>query len=348
MTSMLRQRYLLDPRRDGLTDAMGLPTFPFRLQVAVFVLSCAALAVVDPTPVNWPVYLLGLVLATAGVTVAARASGDPVDTRSAVLSAVLSMPAFPAILIAYDGVACAGALTIAGVGALSAVLLMLRGAMLVTLAAMALYVAMGCVVGIALGIDPVPQLLLHFNLAPSLSIVGLCAIVARPAVSAAMALRTQITQEAAAGAAQAAALRERDAQLGRLDSDAREMLERIAVGEEFSIADVRRCRLIQARLRDGIRAPSLDSPELSDAVWAARDRGVRVTLLDDRAGGADTIKEELARVHASAIDVIAGAKATDEVTVRVLPMGREHLATIVSRSPDGGVRREFSLDGSLT
>ena len=348
MTSMLRQRYLLDPGRDGLTDAMGLRTYRFALQIEVFVIACVVVTEIDPTPVNWWIYLTGLVLATAGIAVAALSPGDPIDVRSAALSAGLSMTTYPAILFAYDGQSCIGALTLIGVGSLSAVLLLLRGAVVLTCLAMVLHIAVGWLVGTAAGIDPMPQLQQHFNLAPALAVVGLCGIVARPAVSAVMDMRTQIMQEAAAAAAQAAALRERDAQLGRLDDDTRDMLERIAAGEEFTTADVHRCRLIQARLRDGIRAPSLDTPLLSDTVWAARDRGVRVTLLDDRSGGGQATREALERVHEAAIEVIAGADRPDEVTVRILPMGREHLATVVSRSPEGGVRLEFGLDGSLT
>lgn len=348
MTSMLRQHYLLDPGRNGLIDAMGLRTYRFALQATFFVIMCVVVAAVDPTPVNWWIYLPGLMAATLGIEVAARAPGDPIETRSAVLIAGLTMTTYPAILLAYDGQASIGALTLIGVGSLNAVLLFLRGAVVLTCVAMVLHVLVGWSVGAVVGIDPVPQLILHFNLAPALAVVGLCGIIARPAVSAVMDMRMQIMQEAAAAAAQAAALRERDAQLGRLDDDTRDMLERIAAGEEFTAADVHRCRLIQARLRDGIRAPSLDTPELSDTVWAARDRGVRVTLLDDRSGGGQVTRKALERVHEAAIDVIAGADRPDEVTVRILPMGREHLATVVSRSPGGGIRLEFGLDGSLT
>ncbi|WP_298809594.1 hypothetical protein [uncultured Gordonia sp.] len=347
MTSLLRQRYLLDPGRAGLTDAVGLRTYRFALRITVFLILCVVVVVIDPNPVNWWVYTLGLVAAATGIEVAAQAPGDPIGTRHAALSSALTMTTYPAILFAYEGQSCNGALTLIGAGAVSAVLLFLRGAVVLTCVSMVLHLAVGWVVGTVAGIDPLPQLLLHFYLAPALSVVGLCAIVARPAVSAVMEMRAQIMQDAAAGAAQAAALRERDAQLGRLDADAREMLERIASGAELTAADVHRCRLIQARLRDGIRAPSLDTPELSDAAWAARDRGVRVTLLDDRAGGGQVAPQALERIHAAAVEVIAGAREPDEVTVRVLPMGREHLATVVSRSPDGGVRLEFDLDGSL-
>ena len=64
MTSMLRQRYLLDPGRHGLIDAMGLRTYRFALQVMFFVVMCVIIAAVDPTPVNWWIYVPGLMLAT--------------------------------------------------------------------------------------------------------------------------------------------------------------------------------------------------------------------------------------------------------------------------------------------
>ena len=110
---------------------------------------------------------------------------------------------------------------------------------------------------------------------------------------------------AGAAAAQAAALRERDAQLGRLDDDTRDMLERIAAGEEFTAADVHRCRLIQARLRDGIRAPSLDAPELSrHRSGRRRDRGTGDPSTTGPVGTGHVGRAE--RVHEAAIEVIAG------------------------------------------
>ena len=65
MTSMLRQRYLLDPGRHGLIDAMGLRTYRSRCR-SCSSWSCVIIAAVDPTPVNCGIYVPGLMLATIG------------------------------------------------------------------------------------------------------------------------------------------------------------------------------------------------------------------------------------------------------------------------------------------
>ena len=41
------------------------------------------------------------------------------------------------------------------------------------------------------------------------------------------------------------------------------------------------CRLLEAALRDGIRGRLLVDPAVRETLWAARTRGVEVTLLDD-------------------------------------------------------------------
>ena len=89
MTSLLRQRYLLDPGRAGLTDAVGLRTYRFALRITVFLILCVVVVVIDPNPVNWWVYTLGLVAAATGIEVAAQAPGDPIGTRHAALSSAL-------------------------------------------------------------------------------------------------------------------------------------------------------------------------------------------------------------------------------------------------------------------
>ncbi|MCX7538672.1 hypothetical protein OS123_09010 [Corynebacterium sp. P5875] len=57
---------------------------------------------------------------------------------------------------------------------------------------------------------------------------------------------------------------------------------------EFALPDdlpmperTRNARLLELRLRDSIRSPFLDVPDLTREVWNTRKRGVKVTLLDD-------------------------------------------------------------------
>ncbi|MBM7369290.1 hypothetical protein [Gordonia hydrophobica] len=141
--------------------------------------------------------------------------------------------------------------------------------------------------------------------------------------------------------------RVRDARVGRLHSQVRPLLEYIAAGEPLSDEDVARCRLVEAGLRDRIRAPGLDVAAISTAAWEARARGVRVVLLDDRDapcwGGETVVLEEL---RAAAVGALDGAQVGAQVTVRLVPAGRSLVGTIAI-AEDGQVRRtEFTADDS--
>lgn len=94
-------------------------------------------------------------------------------------------------------------------------------------------------------------------------------------------LRVRTLAEVSARAAQSAIRVERDAQLARLDTLARPMLRRVASGVRLDDADSTRAMLIEGQLRDQMRAPAFDMPDVSRAVRLARLRGVAVTLLDD-------------------------------------------------------------------
>lgn len=169
----------------------------------------------------------------------------------------------------------------------------------------------------------------------------------RPLAKAIYVLRETSLQNSAEKAASAAALDERDAQLDRLDVSARPLLERIATGETLHDDERRAGILLEARLRDGLRAPILQDPLVVDAATAARRRGVDVVMLDDHGmDGADPRDQErLRRAVADELDSVCDGS----VTVRVLPPGRKALATILvrgasvrrvelERRPDGRVR----------
>jgi hypothetical protein len=96
----------------------------------------------------------------------------------------------------------------------------------------------------------------------------------------------------------------------------------------------------EALLRDGVRGRSLITPRIADAATKARERGVEVTLLDDRGEGlesgeamvrmSDTIVAELDAAHDGA------------VTVRLAPRGRPVAVSIVTSS----ARDRVELDAS--
>lgn len=121
---------------------------------------------------------------------------------------------------------------------------------------------------------------------------------------------------------------------------------------------VRGAGLLELRLRDSIRSPLLDVPVLTEAVWKARLRGVRVSLLDERSGSGELLaragrrdaedeREGVDTVCTEAVGIVA-ALSGGSVTVRLLPVGREHVATVLAEDR-GGVRCTwFDADGTST
>lgn len=159
-------------------------------------------------------------------------------------------------------------------------------------------------------------------------------------------LRTEATMRAAAEATMAAENAERDRQLAELDKVARPMLERIARGADLDPAERTECRLLEAELRDRLRAPQLATEEIARAARVARGRGVEVVLLDDGgfAGAPRTVREQV-------FDLAAGeltAVARGTVTIRVLPPGRRLLATVLVDGADANRRTDIDRAGRST
>lgn len=94
------------------------------------------------------------------------------------------------------------------------------------------------------------------------------------------------------------------------------------------VDDPTTAKLMEVRIRDAIRSPLLDVPELTMAVWRARASGTQVTLIDSRSP-ADPDPEEHQRIIADAVEKLAGCP--DRVTIRLLPAGRDRYATLVAR-----------------
>lgn len=175
--------------------------------------------------------------------------------------------------------------------------------------------------------------------------VSLFAVVMRPTQRSLRTLREEATLRAAAEATLAAENGERQRQLARLDRLARPMLDRIAAGGPLDAAEREECRLLEAELRDGLRAPQLMTDELSAAARGARSRGVEVVLLDDGgfAGVPQWVRERVVDAAARELD----AANTGAVTVRVLPMGRRVLATVLATGGAEDRRTEIDAAGEV-
>ena len=96
----------------------------------------------------------------------------------------------------------------------------------------------------------------------------------------------------------------------------------------------------EALLRDGVRGRSLMTPRIAAAATAARERGVEVTLLDDRGQGLATgaAMVRLSEIVVERLDAVNGGSAT----VRLAPKGRRVAVSIVTS--DTGVHPRIELD----
>lgn len=183
------------------------------------------------------------------------------------------------------------------------------------------------------------------NLAP-VAMSTFFALTIRPAARGIFALRSETIARTAAEAADIAALNERDRQLALLDDLARPLLYRLSDSPQLTEQDQRACELLEAQLRDSIRAPALTDPWITIAARAARSRGVEVVLLDDH-GLTTTPDRARERVLAAVVDALERA-ATGTLTIRILPPRRHALATIVYSTPDRIARFEYGHDGHPT
>jgi hypothetical protein len=99
----------------------------------------------------------------------------------------------------------------------------------------------------------------------------------------------------------------------------------------------------EALLRDGVRGRSLMTPRIAAASTSARERGVEVTLLDDRGQGLTTgdAMVRLSEFVVEQLDAIDGGS----VTVRLAPMGRRVAVSIVTSDGTAHPRIELDDDG---
>jgi hypothetical protein len=170
--------------------------------------------------------------------------------------------------------------------------------------------------------------------AATLLIGSLFAMLLRRASRTITAIQETQLSRAAARAATAAATGERERQVARLERDARPALDRILSGVELTAEEREGFALLEAGLRDGIRAAGFSSEALAAETREARARGLQVVLLDDR--GSELDDDERAVVELAVIDQLR-ASAEGTITARLSPYERDEIATIVV--DEGGVYR---------
>ena len=106
------------------------------------------------------------------------------------------------------------------------------------------------------------------------------------------------------------------------------LLERVAAGEALTPQVRTHARLVEAELRDEIRAPFFTGTPVVRAAREARARGTDVILMDDR--GDSRLPPDIRRAITSSIVQVLADGDQARVVVRVLPAGRPQLVSVLT------------------
>lgn len=128
----------------------------------------------------------------------------------------------------------------------------------------------------------------------------------------------------------AAVAREREEQFERLDAIAGAVLRRITRGTPLDEAERAECLLVEATLRDTMSGRGFASADVLAVARSARERGVRVVLLDDSHGE----NQHIGLATEALVPVLEGLNS-GSCTARILPAGRSTVASILVERVDG-------------
>lgn len=318
-------------RASDATVLLRLTSFPARLVLLLFIGTQVLLAVVNLDLVTAPWRsILGLVLvsfAAALITVGV-ANTFPLSLVLVIFAIVVAST----VLVTWN-LPDAGPLHYAGWhwGAITFVLFVLAlrerivwaWVIFAVMATLSIVWAVTVGRGFAGGIDLIDR---HAGL---LLIATLFAIQLRRTSRRIEALAATQIEVAEREAAARTILAEQAEQAATLDTLARPALETIASDAPLTESDRRDFVLLEALLRDRLRAAALLTPAITKAVQDARRNGVEVVLLDDR-GDLEISGSALDEVEAAVLDAV-GQPQIERLTVRLLPAGREDVATIVAQ-----------------
>ncbi|WP_072816250.1 hypothetical protein [Rhodococcus zopfii] len=338
-------RWFRADRTQDVRELLGMHTRTALALVAFYAVTMVVLASsfrdgVDP---YWPV-ALAVVIAAVGAFALVRVPGDPLPFATTIALAAVG-PGTLAMVLAVLPVPIAHLWQIWPLGAATAIytFLCVRGRPVWT------WIGFGSMIGVCSGWAAVTgQGWLYglsisaINFAPVL-MSTFFAFTIRPMAREIFDLRERSVENAAVDAATDAAMRERDAQLNRLDALARPLLDRIATADELDETDLLECTLLEAQLRDSLRAPALTADHLAAVTRTARRRGVVVNLFDDH--GLDEASNDLRSRVLAAITTQIETAQTGAITVRVLPPGRSTLATVLAFDDSETCRTDFGPDG---
>lgn len=124
---------------------------------------------------------------------------------------------------------------------------------------------------------------------------------------------------------------ERRARLSQIEQIAAPVLRQLRDGDGVDERLATECRLLEAALRDGIRGRHLVDPAVRETLWAARSRGVDVTLLDDSGTDVGSEPPPVAAAARRCTTALVERLERGAVTVRLAAPTE---ATLVVLTPD--------------
>ncbi|WP_160097513.1 tripartite tricarboxylate transporter TctB family protein, partial [Rhodococcus sp. T7] len=246
-------------RDDDVTTLLGMHTRAAWVIVSIYIggTALAAAGTLDGVSSVFPIALAVIVNAASAIALIA-VSGDPLPWR-ATTAITLAGPASCALVLAALPVPITSPLQTWPIGAATAVytFMCVRGRTWPAWAGLLGIVTVCVVWSQVTGQGAIHGITMSAISAGPLLMGTFFAYTIRPSAKAIFQLREESTRQIADEAAAAARLSERDAQLNRLDTLARPMLERISTGTPLSTEEMLQCRLLEAHLRDTLRAPAL-------------------------------------------------------------------------------------------
>lgn len=330
-----------------VTDILGLRTPVTRILVGAVVVAMAfgASQVLEGLSLRWPAVVVVVIMGAATVALI-TIPHDPLPHGVAIMIA-LAPPVASAILLSVVPVPLTtpNQAWVAGYTTLIYYFMCMRGRALLAWLSLAIS---GCVYGAWAAMTD--QAIWDGASIPiyntgALLAATLIAHAIRSTTTSILSLRAANAQRAADASAITAAHQERNIRLAELGELAQPALARIATGVQLSDAERLSCELLEAHLRDQLRARALAGPETAAATRAARARGVEVMLIDDGGltGASELIKATVRREVAAALQ----SAEEGEVRARVMPPGRTKLATIYQHGESGTTRIEINALGHI-
>lgn len=320
-----------------ISELLGLHTRGARLILAVYVASNLAFAASTAYVLDHPwASFLAVGLVTVGGIVVTRPQPDPFALR--LTHVVLAIVVVSSVLVSYalpDEGTLGRATWHLGANTWLLWFLILRRRILLAWCGGLGMLAVTVVWAAVAGRGALAGLLLASPQVLLLAIATLFGSALRRSAARINALAQRSVDAAAAAGAVEAARRIQDQRADELAEVAVPALTAIASGEPLTEAMRRDIVHVEAQLRDSVRGRALAMPPIVEAAKRARERGVNVTLLDDR-GAALSGAQMLTIMGATqrALDAARGGT----VTVRLLPVGRDDLLTIVAQDDESTER----------